>query len=81
MFRLESDKMTTWPNDNLTFTVNVTFSNIMSNLATLVKYFYVTEPQNIYLFLQDFAIYKLFVWNTKTDTCPHGRVIERAFAR
>ena len=38
MFDLESDKMTAfWPNDNLTFTFHVTFSNSILNWTTFVK--------------------------------------------
>ena len=38
MFSLESDKMTaSWPNDSLTFTFYVIFSNSIPNWATFVK--------------------------------------------
>ena len=38
MFSLESDKMTAlWPNESLTFTVYVIFSNIIPNWTTFVK--------------------------------------------
>ena len=38
MFSLESDKMTSlWPNDSLTFTFYVTFSNFIPNGRTFVK--------------------------------------------
>ena len=38
MFSLESDKMTAfWPNDNLTFTFYVTFSNSILNWTIFVK--------------------------------------------
>ena len=38
MFSLESDKMTAfWPNESLTFTFYVIFSNMIPNWATFVK--------------------------------------------
>ena len=38
MFSLESDEMTAlWPNDSLTFTFYMTFSNGIPNWSTIVK--------------------------------------------
>ena len=47
MFSLESDEMTAlWPNDSLTFTFYVIFSNSIPNWTTFVKEFFWFDAQS-----------------------------------